>query len=87
MAEIFLPAQIAVQLPEALAALARKAQRGEVRTFHMVFVDDKGEAHEAFKLDPLFGNRDLQILGNVMCDRVEQFSEFVKSKQKIHAAI
>lgn len=86
MAEIFLPAQIAVQLPQALEALARKAARGEVRTFHIVFVDDRGKANEAFKLDPLYGNRDLQILGNVMIDRVEKFSAFVDSKQKIHTA-
>ena len=86
MADIFLPPQIAVRLPQALDALARKAERGEVRTFHIVYVDDRGRAHEAFKLDPARGNRDLNIIGNVMIDRVEKFSAFVDSKQKIHIA-
>lgn len=85
MAEIWLPPQLATSLGAALRALANKADKGEVKTFHMVFVDAAGKPFEAFKLDPEVGNRDVNILGNVLCDRVEKLQEFVESKQRIHA--
>lgn len=87
MTGIFLPAQLAVKLGDAMRALGNKADRGEVRSYYVVYIDEKGQAHEAFKLDPEKGNRDVNILGNVMCDHVEKLQDFVKSKQKIHASM
>lgn len=74
------------RLDEALMAIASKASRGEIRSFFVVVVNNRGGEMHTQQIDPSHYDHDVQALGNAILDATDKLTRTATElRGKVHA--